>query len=40
MEEKELDSMKNTFKAEVLETLKKQDSTITETQYINIGKNF
>lgn len=40
MEEKELDTLKNNFKAEILTTLKKQDSTLQETQYINIGKNF
>ncbi len=38
--DKELENLKNTFKDNVFETIKKQDDTVKETKYINIWKSF
>ncbi len=40
IEEKTLETYKIDFKTNALEVLKKEDSSIIETQYINIGKSF
>ena len=40
IETKELESLKTTFRADILTTLQKQDKDIIETNYTNIGKSF
>ena len=40
IEEKKLNELKNTFKMKILEVLKKEDSTVIESRYINIWKSF
>ncbi len=40
LEEKELNTLKNEFRGQVLESLKTTGTDITETKYTNIGKSF